>query len=65
MFSISTVDSSTRMPMASASPPRVIRLIVWPVSHSATSAPAMANGMFSTTTTTLANRAGRPAPSAR
>ena len=39
--------------MASARPPRVIRLIVWPVSQSATSAPQRANGMFSTTTMTL------------
>ena len=40
MFSISTVASSTRMPIASARPPRVMRLIVWPVSHRATSGPA-------------------------
>ncbi len=53
VFSISTVASSTRMPMASARPPRVMRLIVWPVSHSATSAPQIANGMFRTTTMTL------------
>ena len=37
MFSISTVASSTRMPIASARPPRVMRLIVWPVNHRATS----------------------------
>src|SRR5438552_17896156 len=30
MFSISTVASSTRMPTARASPPRVIRFMVWP-----------------------------------
>jgi len=30
VFSISTVASSTRMPTASASPPSVITLIVWP-----------------------------------
>ena len=53
MFSTSTVDSSTRMPMASARPPRVIRLIVCPVSHSAIRAPHKANGMFRTTTMTL------------
>ena len=41
------------MPMASARPPRVIRLIVWPVSQSATTAASSANGMFSTTTITL------------
>ena len=39
--------------MASARPPRVIRLIVCPVSHSATSAPQSAKGMLSTTTITL------------
>ena len=53
MFSTSTVDSSTRMPMASASPPRVMMLIVWPVSQRPTRAPQRANGMFSTTTITL------------
>ena len=31
MFSISTVASSTRMPTASAMPPSVITLIVWPI----------------------------------
>src|SRR2546425_9026166 len=31
MFSISTVASSTRMPTARASPPRVITLRVWPI----------------------------------
>ena len=30
MFSIATVASSTRMPTASASPPSVMMLIVWP-----------------------------------
>ena len=30
VFSISTVASSTRMPTASASPPSVITLMVWP-----------------------------------
>jgi len=53
MFSTSTVDSSTRIPMASASPPRVMMLIVCPVSHRPTKAPQSANGMFSTTTMTL------------
>ena len=38
MFSIATVASSTRMPMASARPPSVMMLIVCPVSHSPTSA---------------------------
>ncbi len=31
MFSISTVASSTRIPTASARPPRVIMLMVWPI----------------------------------
>jgi len=31
MFSISTVASSTRMPTASARPPSVITLSVWPI----------------------------------
>ena len=44
MFSISTVASSTRMPIASARPPSVMRLIVWPVSQSATSAPQRRTG---------------------
>src|SRR5438094_641694 len=34
-FSISTVASSTRIPTASASPPRVMMLIVWPSAESA------------------------------
>ncbi len=53
MFSTSTVDSSTRMPTAKANPPRVMRLIVWPVSHSATTLPKSAKGILSTTTITL------------
>ena len=53
MFSISTVASSTRMPMASASPPRVIRLIVCPVSQSATTAAISARGIFSSTISAL------------
>jgi hypothetical protein len=35
MFSIITVASSTRMPTASARPPRVITLMVWPRAESA------------------------------
>ena len=35
MFSTSTVASSTRMPIASARPPSVMRLIVCPVSQRA------------------------------
>src|SRR6185436_9141277 len=53
MFSITTVDMSTRMPMASARPPSVMMLTVWPVSHSATTAPINASGMFRTTTNAL------------
>ena len=53
MFSTSTVDSSTRMPIGSARPPSVIRLSVWPVSHRATMAPRSANGILRTTTSTL------------
>ena len=34
MFSIATVASSTRMPTASAMPPRVMTLSVWPRNHS-------------------------------
>ena len=53
MFSITTVDMSTRMPMASARPPNVMMLMVWPVSHSDRTAPISASGMFSTTTSAL------------
>ena len=49
MFSIATVASSTRIPMASANPPKVITLIVCPVSQSATTAAISANGMFNKT----------------
>ena len=53
MFSISTVASSTRMPIASASPPSVMMLIVLPVSHRPHSEPKSAIGMLNTTTITL------------
>ncbi len=49
MFSISTVASSTRMPMASASPPSVMMLIVLPVRFRTTIDPRSASGMLSTT----------------
>ena len=39
--------------MASASPPSVMMLTVWPVIQSATTAPINASGMFSTTTRAL------------
>ena len=38
MFSIDTVASSTRTPTASARPPSVMMLMVWPVAHSRTTA---------------------------
>ena len=41
------------VPTASASPPKVIRLMVCPVAHNATAAARIANGMFTTTTTAL------------
>jgi hypothetical protein len=45
MFSIVTVASSTRMPTASASPPNVIMLSVWPVAHRPISAASTASGI--------------------
>ncbi len=45
MFSIVTVASSTRMPTASASPPRVMMFSVSPISESAMIAPRMASGI--------------------
>ncbi len=45
MFSISTVASSTNMPTASASPPRVIRLKVWPRALSVMMEQRMESGM--------------------
>ncbi len=52
-FSMVTVASSTRMPMASAMPPSDMMLIVLPVIHSPKSEPSRASGMFDTTTITL------------
>ena len=49
MFSIATVASSTRMPTASASPPKVMMLMVWPKAHSAMTAESKANGIVMTT----------------
>ncbi len=48
-----TVASSTRMPTAKASPPKVIRLTVCPDAHSAIIAARIDNGMFTTTTRAL------------
>src|SRR4051794_35334667 len=53
MFSTVTVDSSTRIPIASAMPPNDMMLIVLPVNQSPKSDPSRASGMFTTTTTTL------------
>ncbi len=53
VFSIVTVASSTRMPMANAKPPSVIMLIVLPVSHSPTSELVSDKGMLMSTTITL------------
>ena len=53
VFSIVTVASSTRMPIASAIPPSDMMLIVLPVTHSPTSDPKSASGMLATTTSTL------------
>ena len=53
VFSIVTVASSTRMPIASAMPPSDMMLIVLPVIHSPTNDPSSASGMLDTTTITL------------
>jgi hypothetical protein len=45
MFSISTVASSTSIPTASAIPPRVIVLMVWPLSFSPMIAVRIESGM--------------------
>ena len=69
-FSIVTVASSTRMPIASAMPPSDMMLIVLPVTHSPNNDPSRASGMLDTTTITLRRsrrnsriiRPVRPAP---
>ena len=53
MFSISTVASSTNTPTANARPPSVMMLIVCPVSHSATTAERIENGIVMTTISEL------------
>ena len=53
VFSIVTVASSTRMPMASANPPSDMMLIVLPVSHRPTSEQVNDKGMLMSTTITL------------
>ena len=45
IFSMVTVASSTRMPTASARPPRVMMFKVWPVAHSPLSADSTASGI--------------------
>ena len=70
MHSTVTVDSSTRMPIASAMPPSDMMLIVLPVTQSPNNEPSRASGMFETTTSTLRRsrrnrriiRPVRPAP---
>ena len=49
MFSMATVASSTRMPTASARPPSVMMLMVWPAPHNATTAVSSAKGIVMTT----------------
>jgi hypothetical protein len=49
MFSIATVASSTRMPTASASPPSVMMLIVWPASRNPTTAVRTDSGIVTIT----------------
>ena len=53
MFSTSTVASSTSIPIASASPPSVMMLMLWPVSFSPTSAEKIASGIEVQTITML------------
>ncbi len=53
VFSMVTVASSTRMPIASAMPPSDMMLIVLPVIQSPTADPIRASGMLQTTTITL------------
>ncbi len=53
MFSIATVASSTRMPTASASPPSVITLSVWPRAFRAMIETRIDSGMLTTTISVL------------
>ncbi len=53
MFSIPTVASSTSTPTASASPPSVITLSVWPSAHSTVTLTRMESGMESATMSVL------------
>src|SRR5207249_9702885 len=49
MLSIETVASSTSTPTASARPPKVMMLIVWPDTHRQTTEASRANGIVATT----------------
>ena len=49
IFSMTTVDISTRMPIANARPPSVMMLTVWRVIQSATTALISDSGMLMTT----------------
>src|SRR6266576_1602735 len=53
MFSMTTVDSSTRIPTASANPPSVMMLMVCPAPQRATTAVSKAKGMVVTTISAL------------
>ena len=53
VFSMVTVASSTRMPMARASPPSDMMLMVFPVSHRPISELVSDRGMLMSTTSTL------------
>ncbi len=66
MFSISTVASSTSTPTASARPPSVMMLMVWPVAQSRRSRrPAARTEYSGSRSARCASRAGRSAPSGR
>jgi len=53
MFSIVTVPSSTSTPTASARPPRLMMLMVWPDAQSPTAATSRERGIVTTTTSAL------------
>ena len=50
MFSTTTTAASTSMPMAIASPPRLIRLALWPVNRISRKVNSAASGSISDTT---------------
>ena len=53
MFSISTVASSTRIPIARANPPSDMMLMLLPVMYNPNNEPMRASGILHTTTITL------------